>query len=92
VQNCDDEERGDEMLELLATESKALLEDINGYASNLSMELNINSMWSYYRYPMGTANAYVPTLTMIAMLVFDCLATDLWGFTMSRRLPEFLKP
>jgi hypothetical protein len=87
AQNYKDEENGDEMLELLATESKALLADIKDSASNVK-EICINPWWAYYRYPKGTANAYVAPLALMATRVFDRLSTDLWDSTMSRKLAE----
>lgn len=65
------------MLELLAKESNALLADAKSSMKNVPAGLHINAMWSYYRYPIGTANAYVPALIAIGVLDIDSLAIAL---------------
>jgi hypothetical protein len=67
AQNSSVKERRNEMLELLVTESRALLADLKD--AKIPTEVHIIAEWAFYRNPMGAAYAYVPALDTMAALV-----------------------
>lgn len=75
TQNSSVKERRDEMLELLVTESRALIADIKDV--KLPTQDHIVVEWAFYRNPMGAAYAYAPALNATVAPVFNPLGTGL---------------